>query len=184
MNDGGIGVFPGGTNPAFIHLTGTIVSWWARIEGMMVHDIMTLRTQRFSAAIAKKEAFPTAGRSIVKQWRKLLVNAYGDGAPEVAKIDAAVNRAIELLDHRNHLVHSFWPYGQTDFEKLELHWIRPDTSERYGVRFGKYSMTVDDLDVVNQRLANLYNVVMAISINSHRLYPRANHERSVEGTGS
>jgi hypothetical protein len=167
------GVYPGGTNPAFIHLTGTIVSWWARIEGMMVSDIMCLRTLPCSKAIAEKERFPGGGKAIVKQWRKLLVNAYEEGSPERAKVDAAVNAALELVHHRNHLVHSFWPYGQNDPEKLELQWVRSDAAARNGARIGSYCMTVEDLDEVNRRLSNLYTRVIAISFNSHRLYPRA-----------
>lgn len=170
MSNSGIGVYPGGTNPAFIHLTGTIVSWWARIEGIMVQDIWALRTQPANARIVEKEQFPTSAKNIAKHWRKLLINGYGAGASEASKIDDAVRRAIELIEHRNHLVHSFWPYGQIEHEKLELSWIRPDPKEKYGVRRGTYSMTVDELDKINQRFANLYVAVMAISFNSHRIY--------------
>jgi hypothetical protein len=167
-----IGVYPGDTNPLVIHLTGTIISWWARVEGMMVFDIMSLRTLPSNRPIAEKEKFPTAGKAIIKQWRKLLVNAYESDSPERPKIGAATEAALELIDHRNHLVHSFWPYGQIDPDKLELHWVRPDPTARHGARLGTYCMTIDELDEVNQRLSHLYNRVMAISFNSHRLYPK------------
>ncbi len=140
----------------------------------MINDIWALRTQPFSSDIVGKESFPTAGRDIVKHWRKLLANGYKNNQEQIAKIDRAVTEAISLLKHRNHLVHSFWPYGQNDPERLELHWIRPDLTERYGVKRGTYSMTIDELNEVNQRLAKLYTRVMTISFNSHRLYNQSN----------
>jgi hypothetical protein len=76
VSDRQIGVYPGDTNPLVLHLTGTIISWWARVEGMMVFDIMSLRTLPCSRPIAEKERFPTAGKAIIKQWRRLLLNAY------------------------------------------------------------------------------------------------------------
>jgi hypothetical protein len=166
------GVYPGNTNPAAIHLVGTIITWWARIEGMMVIDIMTLRTQPFSQAIAAKEAFPKQGKGIISHWRKLLVNGYGEDTSRIAEIDDACRLARELIDHRNHLVHSFWPYGQTDLEVVELQWVMPDPESPYGARMGTYRMSISDLDNINHRLAHLYHLVMAISFNSHGLYQR------------
>ena len=164
------GVYPGGTNPAIIHLTGTIISWWARIEGVMIFDIWPLRSQAFSAEISANENFPTSGKDIIKQWRKLLVNAYGKEHSEVIKIEAAKSEALTLIDHRNSLVHSFWPYGQVDQQRLELHWVRRADRQPNGVSLGTYSKSIEELDEINDRLASLYTKVMAISFNSHRLY--------------
>ena len=170
MTETGIGIYPGGTNPVFIHLTGTIVSWWARTEGIMITDIMALRTQPLSAQIVQKAAFPQRTRDTVRHWATLLLNAYENDGEQRGKIEKVVTKALELLEHRDRLVHSFWPYGQADSDKLELRWIRPDKTQQYGVRRGVYSMSVSELDAVNQSFAHLYNAVMAISFNSHRLY--------------
>lgn len=164
------GFVPGNTNVEFIYITGAIVSWWARIEGIMIHDIMVLRTWPFSENVVKKATFPMSGKSVIKHWRKLIENGYRHFSldpPDLAKI---VNESIELLDHRNTLSHSFWPYGQSDPQKLELNWIKRDDSANWGVSRGTYSATLADLDSVNTRLAHLYNAVMAASFNSHKLY--------------
>ncbi len=66
MTNEQIGIYPRGTNPEFIHLTGTIVSWWARIEGIMMQDIMCLRSQPFSAALIENKGFPYGTRNTIK----------------------------------------------------------------------------------------------------------------------
>jgi hypothetical protein len=166
----GIGVYPANTNPAAIHLVGTIVTWWARIEGMMVNDIMALRTQPFSRDIVAKEAFPKQGKPIISHWRKLLVNGYNHDPRLVSAVDEACRLARELIDHRHHLVHSFWPYGQNDPEIVELHWVKPDIQSAIGAQMGIYRKSIGELDEINGRLAHLYHLVMAISFNSDTLY--------------
>jgi hypothetical protein len=172
MENKNIGVYPGGTNPIFIHLTGTIVSWWARTEGIMIGDITTLRTQSFSAEISQNSKFPTGTGDTIKHWAKLLLNAYGNESEACENIKTAKTEALEILFHRDRLVHSFWPFGQIDPEILNLNYIKPDKTMQHGVFFGEYSMTINELDAVNRRFAALYHAVMAISFNSHRLYPR------------
>ena len=163
-------VHPGGTNPDFIQLTGTIISWWARTEGIMIQDVMCLRTQPFSTEIVKTKDFPRTTRDTIKHWAKLLLNAYNATNNEHQRIEIAKAASLELLQHRDRLVHSFWPYEQADHCKLVLSWIRPDKDAQYGVQIGEYSATVDELNDINQRFANLYLEVMSISVNSARLY--------------
>jgi hypothetical protein len=165
-----IGVYPGDTNPAAIHLVGTIITWWARIEGMMVLDIMALRTQPFSSGIAAKEDFPKKGKNIIAHWRKLLANGYGGDPVKISNIDAVCRISRELIEHRNHLVHSFWPYGQNDKEVVELQWVMPDKQAQYGARMGVYRKTISELNDINNSLARLYTQVMVISFNWHTLY--------------
>jgi len=164
------GYIPGDTNQDFIYFTGAIISWWARIEGLMINDIFALRTWPFSAPIVSKHQFPMSGKAVVTQWRKLLENGYRHFNLEPPALDKLVNEALELLDHRNVLSHSFWPYGQTDKNILEVHWIKRNHSGQWGVSRGTYKATLNDLDKVNTRLGHMYTAVMAASFNSHKLY--------------
>ena len=164
------GFIPGNTNPDFMYLTGSIVSWWARIEGIMVHDIMALRTWPFSYKVTSKRVFPMSGKAVVKQWRDLIQNGYREFDLTIPDFSTLVNEALELLNVRNTLAHSFWPYGQLDKDVLEVNWIKRDDGAMHGVSRGTYRATLHDLDRINTRLAHVYNAVMAASMNSHRLY--------------
>lgn len=176
----GIGVYPGGTNPAFIHLTGTIVSWWARIEGLMVNDIWVLRTHPECAEFSQKRRFPLAGKEVVKHWRELHLSRSAEHRTEKSRFDLIVAEALDLVHHRNTLVHSFWPYGQTNSDYLELHWVKPSANEPHGVERGTYTKSVEELNGVNQRLANLYTRVMMASMNSHL---KSNRQRQMVSLG-
>jgi len=164
------GYIPGNTNADFLYITGAIISWWARTEGIMVHDVMALRTWPFSKIITDKQEFPTKGRSLIKQWRDLIQNGYRTFDLEVPDFSSLVNDAIELMGIRHTLSHSFWPYGQKERDVLEVNWMKRDDSSPTGVKRGIYRATLKDLDNVNTRLAHLYTSVMAASFNSHKLY--------------
>lgn len=174
------GFIPGNTNAEFMYITGAIVSWWARTEGIMVHDVFALRTWAFSKRITNKRLFPTKGKDLVTQWRGLLENGYREFELEVPNLSKVVNDALELLDFKNTLVHSFWPYGQQDREVLELSWIKPGGSAEHGVVRGNIRVTLVDLDKINTRLAHLYTAVMAASFNSHKLYQLAQERYPIE----
>ena len=173
MTDERIGIYPSGINPAFIHLTGTIISSWARTEGIMIGDIICLRSQPFSAEFVSKkknEKFPQGGKATIKQWAALLLNAYDKTSDQRDSVETAKTNALAILPHRDRLAHSFWPFGQTDIEKLQLNWIKPNMAEQFGFSTGEYCMTINELNAVNQKFANLYHAVMVISVNSARLY--------------
>ena len=170
MTDDIEGRIPGGTNPDFIYLTGAILSWWARIEGIMVNDIMVLRTQSFSKAISEKEKFPKQGKTIITHWRKLILNGYRTFKLAPPNLDTIVNNSIQCLDCRNNLAHSFWPYGQDDEKRLNLQWVKPNPNAKYGVDRGEVAYSVQELDRVNSKLSSLYTHVMTASFRSHILY--------------
>lgn len=142
------GYYPGNTNVEFIYLTGAIISWWARIEGVMIRDIWALRTWPFSNEITQKRDFPTSGKAIITQWRALIENGCRFFEIEGPNLAKTVNEAIALVDHLNTLSHSFWPYGQTDLNVLELHWLRRDAKSSGGVRQDTYRATLSDLDKI------------------------------------
>ena len=164
------GYIPGDTNENFIYLTGAIISWWARVEGIMIHDIFALRTWPFSEPVIAKHSFPMNGRSVITQWCRLLENGYRHFSLDLPNMSGLVNEALDLLSHRNRLSHSFWPYGQKDQNILEISWIKKNDGAPGGVSRANYSATLEDLDKINTRLAHLYTATMAVSFNSHRLY--------------
>ncbi|TCD02220.1 hypothetical protein EYB45_09550 [Erythrobacteraceae bacterium CFH 75059] len=164
------GVIPGNTNSDFIYLTGAVISWWARIEGIMTSDVMALRTWPFSAEIVDQKRFPLGGRDTVLQWRALIINAYKARNLSSPNLDKIVTDSLQLLWHRNCLSHSFWPYGQQEKSVLELHWIKRKDSNPQGIERGTYRVTATELDKVNTRLANLCTAALAASFNSHIVY--------------
>lgn len=168
-----IGVYPGTIQREFIHLVGTIVTWWARIEGLMVFDIRWLRTQPMSARITEQEAFPTMTRRIIKHWGKLLRNGYAHDAQKLVELDAILTEAFALVEHRNAIVHSFWPYGQDKNDEIKLSSIKPKPGDPTTVIYSNYIATVEGLDDVNIRMSRLYHRAMAFSFNSHKLADRS-----------
>lgn len=167
-----IGVYPQGVQPEFIHLVGTIVTWWARIEGMMVFDVRWLRTQPISAKVAAQETFPTKTGRLIKHWGRLMRNGHRSDAKKLKELDAILKEALNLVEHRNSIVHSFWPYGQEKPDEIRLTSMRPDPKDENAVIYITYEATIDQLDDINNRLAKLYHRTMIFSLNSHRLADR------------
>lgn len=167
-----IGVYPQNVQPEFIHLVGTIVTWWARIEGMMVFDVRWLRALPMSAKIAAQETFPTQTRRVIRHWGKLMRNGHRGDASKLMELEVILNEAFSLAEHRNSIVHSFWPYGQEKADEIRLTSMKPDPDDPTKVIYTAYEATIDQLDDVNTRLAKLYHSTMVFSLNSHKLADR------------
>jgi hypothetical protein len=126
-----------------------------------------------SAKISSQEAFPTMTRLIIKHWGKLLRNGYASEPAKLTELDAILTEAFELADHRNAIVHSFWPYGQDKNDEIKLSSIKPKPGDSATVIYSNYIATIEGLDDVNIRMSRLYHRAMAFSFNSHKLADRS-----------
>lgn len=158
-----IGKIPGGFNPAIIHLVGAIVTWWARAEGMMVQDLRWLRSLPVNASVYKNDMFPTQTKRTIKQWGKCQRNLWAGHAKGLKALELVHNEALALLEERNAIVHSFWPYWHHDPERIVLHSVKPVKDNPDKLLIVKYEASVDELDDLNERVRNLYHRVLNVS---------------------
>jgi hypothetical protein len=182
MSEGkGIGQFPKGIDPALIHLTGTIVTWWGRIEGILVHDLITLRQHPMNAAFVAKELFPVQTGRVIQQWAKLQRRYYATNQVRIEKLEKLIEELSDGADERNILVHYFWPYGAVEGdETITLQSIKPKKGQNDMLEIKQAVISVEKLDELNERLVRLYHHVMADQFN---LLMKTNRERNWPAKG-
>lgn len=161
-----IGRFPEGIDHALIHLTGTIVTWWGRVEGVLVHELLTLR--RLYPEFSAKEQFPVQSGNIIAQWGRLQRKHFSKDSQRLQKIEKLLEDMRELSDDRNTLAHYFWPYGGTQGKtEITLQTIKPRRGDNATLEIKTAVISVRRLDEINERLMSLYHTVMADSLNLH-----------------
>lgn len=161
-----VGQYPAGFNPAIIHLVGAIATWWARSEGLIVQDLTWLRTTPGNQDIARKEAFPTQTRRAIKHWAKLLRMMYHDDKVTLDALSVLLQDGIDLLEDRNVILHSFWPYWQSNDQEVELSSVQPAHGDPSKIMFVRHKVSVDQLDDLNNKMSAFYHRVMAVSFNA------------------
>lgn len=160
-----VGKFPEGIDPALIHLTGTIVTWWARIEGLLVFDLLSLRKLPDNAAYVAKERFPLSSGNLIRQWSRLQ-RRFSDADPaRLEKLRKLADELREVAEDRNVLVHYFWPYGSSDPTTLQLQTIKPQKGNEEVLEIRSAEITIQKLDSVNERMVRLYHALMVESLN-------------------
>jgi hypothetical protein len=161
-----VGKFPEGIDPSLIHLTGTIVTWWGRIEGCLIYDLMTLRNLAMNAAYVAKEPFPVSTGKVIKQWSRLQRAFSANDPQRLEKMTKLADELHEVSDDRNVLVHYFWPYGASDPSKpIKLQSVKPKRGDNNILQFTSVEITVEKLDSVNERLVRLYHRIMMETMN-------------------
>jgi hypothetical protein len=163
MSDRGIGRFPEGIDPALMHLTGTIVTWWGRVEGVLVHELLSLRGE--FAEFSAKESFPVQTGNIVKQWGQLQRKHFAENQERLQIIETLLIEMRELSEDRNILAHYFWPYGASpNPSELTLQTMKPKRGDNSVLEIKQATITVPKLDEINERLMGLYHRVMADAV--------------------
>lgn len=160
--DKGVGRYPDGIDIALIHLTGTIVTWWARIEGLLVQDLITLRQLPMNAELAAKEPFPSSTNATIKQWHRLQ-NATWPEEKTLREVTSMVPELRDLAEERHIIVHSFWPWGSDDPETVRIQRVRP--AKGGNIAITQYELNVETMDAVNERLCSMYHRNLALSMN-------------------
>jgi hypothetical protein len=166
------GRFPAGIDPWLLHLTGTIVSWWGRVEGILVGDLMLLRQHPKFLHVAQKERFPIATKRIIEQWGRGRRIVCADDALDLKRLDRALFALRECANERNDLVHGFWPYGaEPDAKTLRLEIAKPSQNDAGDIEIRHVEIDAERLDKLNERIIDLYHGVLMMSVNLHILYP-------------
>lgn len=147
-----------------IHLTGTIVTWWGRIEGIMVHDLISLRNH--FPDYAAKAPFPVQTGNIIRQWSRLQRDFSKGDTERTDKFNELADELWDVSEDRNVLVHYFWPYGGTEGKsEITLKSIKPQKGNNSTLMFRAVEISVEKLNSVNERLMRLYHTIMAGSMN-------------------
>lgn len=145
-----------------ISLTGAIVTWWGRIEGLLVRDLITLRQHPACVDYARKERFPVSTGKVIDQWEKTRNLVFAGNDEKRSQTHALTKRLRDCADDRNILVHYFWPYGnERDPSTLRLTSIKTARGSHDDLEFRSVTITLEELDDLNERLFRLYTPVMA-----------------------
>lgn len=107
---------------------------------------------------------PAQTRRTIRHWGKLLRALYADDTEALKVIETVSQEAFDLSDHRTALVHYFWPWRNDDPERICLQSISGVKGDPDKLVILKYEASVDDLDDLNNRLYDLYNRVLKISM--------------------
>lgn len=137
------------------------MTWWGRIEGLLVGDLITLRQHTSCADYAKKERFPVSTGLVIKQWEKTRNIVFADNKEKCRQTTDLVERLRDCADDRNIIVHYFWPYGNDQNpSSLTLSSIKTKRGTHDTLEFRSVTITLEDLDDLNERLFRLYTPVM------------------------
>lgn len=163
-----IGRYPGGIDPAFIHLVGTIVTWWGRIEGVLVHDLISLRQHSTATEYARKNRFPVNTKAVIKQWASLRKMVFADNPVKVNTTERVQAELIDCAQYRHVIVHYFWPYGGTgkggDDQSVRLQSTKTKKGTHDALEFRSITVDVKTMNELNERLADLYHRVMVMGM--------------------
>lgn len=165
------GRFPNGIDPRLLHLTGTIVSWWSRIEGVLVKDLLTIRDHKSFKHKAANEALPVATKRLIDQWARGRRAIFSQDAKALEQLEKIVVELRNVAAERNDLVHGFWPYGAEPGErKLRLETFKPHPTKPGAFEIREYDIDAERLDEINERAISLYHKVMVMMINLLPIY--------------
>lgn len=155
------GTIPPNIDDRLIGLTGAIVTWWGRIEGLLVRDLITLRQHPACREFAEKERFPVATGKVIEQWKKTRNIIFAGNAEKCRQTSELAAQIEECARERNILVHYFWPYGNDpNPTELRLQSIKPRKGTHDTLEISSVTVNLENLDDLNERLFRLYTPVM------------------------
>lgn len=163
----GRGRIPGDIDPLLVSITGAIVTWWGRIEGVLVYDLLASRQHPAARPIAEKQQFPVSTSRVIAQWARCRRAIFAGNPGELRRVENTRQRLADAAKDRHALVHGFWPYGgdPADPTTLRLQMIKPKKGETGMMEVHQRTITIDSLDDFNERLIHLYHTVMADAFN-------------------
>lgn len=156
---------PKGIDPMLIQLKGAIVTWWGRVEGLVVSDLLAMRHHPKAAKVAK-EPIQVATNRLIGQWRRTRCAIFADQPAHLSKVEELATELRETADGRHVLVHSFWPYGTSSpDEPVKLRSIKPQRADPSILEIKSYPIDPEKLDALNERLIRLYHRLLPMTVN-------------------
>jgi hypothetical protein len=156
---------PGGIPYDLIVAIGAIVTWWGRVEGMLVFELAPLRAHPACAKLAEKERFPVMTGKVIKQWADAQRLVFAADARVLAEVDELETELFACADERNKLVHYTWPYGGPEGQTtLTLQSIKPAKGTHDTLLLSKHTIDPESLDRTNDRICALYHRLLPSTI--------------------
>lgn len=147
------------------------MTWWARLEGLFVFEILILREKPSAKSVTVKERLPSGTGRRIKHWGKLMRLLYSDQPKSLKVIQDLMVESLELAGERNVLMHSFWPYTQENPDEVQLHNLKIDPTDTSQHQETVYVANVEELDDLNERIRRLYVRMVAVAFNASQKAP-------------
>ncbi|MEO3432097.1 hypothetical protein [Inquilinus sp. CAU 1745] len=155
---------PENIDPLLVSLTGAIVTWWGRIEGILFRDLMFTRRHPATRHIIEKDPFPVSAKPLIRQWAKCRRAIFADNPVKLQRTEDIRQRLSDASEERNMIVHGFWPYGDDDPESITIQRVKPKKKTDI-LAFDSYIATVEKLNNLNERLIFLYHETLPEMVN-------------------
>jgi len=160
-------------DPILLTLTGAIVTWWGRIEGMMFHDLLTLRHDDAVKASGACDPLPMGTKPLINAWVKAtrIIETEDKWHEELKSVATELR---ECADDRHVIVHGFWDYpdpAKSDQSQITV--LKPSKGDRSKLLFAQYKINTDKLNEIETRFRHLYHRILPFSLNhGFRLAPK------------
>ena len=163
-------------DPILLTLTGSIVTWWGRIEGMLFHDLLSLQHDPAVKASGACDPLPIATKRLIKAWTK---------ATQIFETEekwqhelAAVKLELEECSQDRHvIVHGFWDYPDpVKCDRTQITVMKPGTEDK--LLFAQYNIDIDKLSEMERRFIHLYHRILPFTLNhgfrmARTIFPKA-----------
>lgn len=162
-SDLGEGVGMGGDpeselSPQFIFMTGSVVTWCGRIEGLVAADVQRLAEEypEFQSREEFKTVETVSDRRIA-QWVRVCRLVFGGHVELIEEVLAIAAEAEDILRDRNVLVQGLWQVeGQKSANRVRiLHHERANNGETEAY-LTNYTVSDAMISGINQRAYKLY----------------------------
>lgn len=160
-------------DPILLTLTGAIVTWWGRIEGMMFHDLLALQHDDGVKLSGACDPLPTGTKALIGAWVKAtrIIETEEKWHRELEQVAVELR---ELAEERHVLVHGFWDYpdpAHSNRSKITV--IKPAKGNRSQLQFSQYRTDTAELHELETRFRRLYHRILPFSLNhGFRLGPK------------
>ena len=153
---------PVGISPQIIFLTGCIVTWWGRIEYILINDIYRMRLHPDLAAHRDFQVVQIATKRRIWQWRRGFVVVPEVPKDMLVKVDTLTAELYDLAEDRHLLMHSMWDIqGQDGGQTVRLTNIKPDEGDVMLSLSTEINAAL--LDELNSKMYRAYHQLVSIS---------------------
>lgn len=155
-----------GISPHLIFLTGSVVTWWGRIEWLLTSDLQNLISKHEELRALKEfDLIQIASKRRIKQWVRAHRRVYDGRSTVLEEVEAIAGEARDILEDRNVLIHGMWHvFGQNDPRSVTVsHMSHP--KEGADTIISKYVITEAQIDEINKRAYDLYHRLVQLSMN-------------------
>ena len=154
---------PDNANYPLVLVTGAIVIWWGRIEGMLFQETMNMGLHADEAISSLCQPLQIATQKLIAQWARASRRVVADDPELQAAISKVKGELTDCAGDRHILAHGFWDYPHDDQIPLQskITVIKPDGAD--GVKFEQYEVNFQILSEFHDRLSLIYHRILGIT---------------------